>query len=315
MTLTLTVRAAEWNRHVDQLAGAVDRLVPVVKGNGYGLGRDWLAQRASTLAPSMAVGTIHEVGSVPANHTAIVLTPSLEIPADLRSNAVLTIGNSDHLHMAARHPGRGVLIKVRSSMNRYGVDPVAANALAAEARTLGLLVRGFSIHPPRAGTSTDHADEIERLIELIEPTAAVWVSHVDTADYDRLRQRHTGREWNLRLGTALWHGDKSLFHLTADVIDVQPVSAGDIAGYRSEPVPAAGTLVMIGCGSAHGVAPLPDNLSPFHFARHRLTLVEPPHMHTSMCFVPHGEPVPAVGEHVDVQRPLITTAPDVVDWV
>ena len=93
------------------------------------------------------------------------------------------------------------------------------------------------------------------------------------------------------------------------------MGAGDIAGYRSEPVTAAGTLVMIGCGSAHGVAPLPDNVSPFHFARRRLTLVEPPHMHTSMCFVPHGEPVPVVGERVDVQRPLITTAPDIVDWV
>ena len=315
MTLTLTVRAAEWNRHVDQLAAAVDRLVPVVKGNGYGLGRDWLAQRASTLAPSMAVGTIYEVDSVPPNHTAIVLTPSLEIPHDLRSNAVLTIGNFDHLHTAARHPGRGVLIKVRSSMNRYGVEPAAANAIAAEARTLGLLVRGFSIHPPRAGSSADHANEIERLIELIEPTAAVWVSHVDVSDYDRLRQRHAHREWNLRLGTALWHGDKSHFHLTADVLDVRPVSAGEIAGYRSEMIHEAGTLVTIGCGSAHGVAPLPDNLSPFHHARRRLVLVEPPHMHSSMCFVPHGDPVPAIGERVDVQRPLITTAPDIVHWV
>lgn len=315
MTLTLTVRAAEWNRHVDQLAGSVARLVPVVKGNGYGLGREWLAGRASSLAPTMAVGSVHEVGSVPTNHTAIVLTPSLDVPSDLRSNAVLTIGHADHLHTAARHPGRGVLIKVRSSMNRYGVDPLAANALAAEARSLGLLVRGFSIHPPRAGSSVEHAHEIERLVEVLEPGAAVWVSHVDVADYDRLRRDHGGREWNLRLGTALWHGDKSHFYLTADVLDVHPVRAGDRVGYRSEPVSVSGTLVMVGCGTAHGVNALSDGLSPFHHARHRMPLAEPPHMHTSMCIVAHGDPVPAVGERVDVQRPLITTSPDVIDWV
>jgi len=73
--------------------------------------------------------------------------------------------------------------------------------------------------------------------------------------------------------------------------------------------------VMIGCGSAHGVAPLADGRSPFHFGRQRMTLLEAPHMHTSMCVVPTGGPTPRVGEWVDVQRPLITTQPDRIDWV
>jgi hypothetical protein len=71
---------------------------------------------------------------------------------------------------------------------------------------------------------------------------------------------------------------------------------------------------MVGAGSAHGVAPLADGRSPFHFARRRLGLHEAPHMHTSMAFVPAGEPCPAVGDRVDVQRPLITTAVDEVVW-
>ena len=69
-------------------------------------------------------------------------------------------------------------------------------------------------------------------------------------------------------------------------------------------VPGPGTLVMVGAGTAHGVHPLPDGRSPFHFARRRMALVEPPHMHTSMLWVPHGEETPAVGDAVDVQRPL-----------
>jgi hypothetical protein len=44
-------------------------------------------------------------------------------------------------------------------------------------------------------------------------------------------------------------------------------------------------------------------------------MLEPPHMHTSMVFVPLGDPCPVIGERVDVQRPLITTLIDEVEWV
>ena len=314
MTLTLTVLTAEWNRRVDQVAAEIPGLVPVVKGNGYGLGREWLADRASRLAPLLAVGTVHEIPSIPGSCIPVVLTPSLDDADPARPEAVLTIGRAEHLHAAARQPGRPVLVKVRSSMNRYGTSAAEANTLTEEARRLGLDVRGFSIHPPRSGSSSDHAVEIERLLDRLEPGVPVWVSHVDATDFARLRERHPTRDWFLRLGTELWHGDKSLLHLGADVLDVRPVVAGESAGYRSEPIPHDGTLVMVGCGSAHGISPLPDGSSPFHHARHRMNLVEPPHMHTSMCLVVRGNPVPAIGETVDVQRPLITTRPDVIRW-
>ena len=71
---------------------------------------------------------------------------------------------------------------------------------------------------------------------------------------------------------------------------------------------------MIGAGSTGGVAPLADGRSPFHFARRRLELLEPPHMHTSMAFVPDGDPCPTTGEWVDLQRPLTMTAADEVRW-
>jgi hypothetical protein len=139
----------------------------------------------------------------------------------------------------------------------------------------------------------------------------VWVSHLGRDAYAPLPGTH---RYRLRLGTALWHGDKSALSLTADVVDIRRVESGSAAGYRLVDVPGAGWLVMIGAGSAHGVAPLADGRSPFHHRRRRLALVEPPHMHTSMAFVPEGDPVPEVGDLVDVQRPLITTNADVVEW-
>jgi len=42
--------------------------------------------------------------------------------------------------------------------------------------------------------------------------------------------------------------------------------------------------------------------------------VEGPHMHASLVFVPEGDPCPAIGDEVDVQRPLVTTNADDVRW-
>jgi alanine racemase len=113
----------------------------------------------------------------------------------------------------------------------------------------------------------------------------------------------------------LWHGDKTALKLTADVIDTLPVTTGQRVGYRGAEITENGTAIMVGCGSSHGVAPLTDNVSPFHFARQRMQLVEAPHMHTSMCFIPSGQPTPNIGDHIDVQRPLITATVDRIDWV
>lgn len=313
MTLVLTVDSGRWNRHVDGLAAAVSGLVPVVKGNGYGFGRDWLADRAATLAPVMAVGTIHEVASVPSNYTAVVLTPSLDPSPITRANAVFTVGSVAHADAlgAAR---RRVLVKVASSMRRYGVAPAEVAGLVARLGAAGHRVDGVSIHPPLTGTSADHRAEIESSVAALDPDLAVWVSHLDLADYDALRAAHPTRQWHLRLGTALWHGDKSTLALSADVIETRRVRAGDTVGYRGSTIAVDGTLVMVGCGSAHGVQPLADGRSPFHFGQRRLDLVEAPHMHTSMCLVADDAPTPTVGDRVDVQRPLTTTFPDVVSW-
>lgn len=317
MTLTLTVDAAVWNRHVDTLAARVPGLVPVVKGNGYGFGRAWLAERAATLSPVMAVGTVHEVSDVPSNYTAVVLTPSLDVPFPLRDNAILTVGSDAHVRAAARtHPARRVIIKVRSSMHRYGIDVERVSELVSRCEDSGLSIAGYSIHPPLVGSSTDHRLEIERLVAALpEPNLPVWVSHIDVEDHLALRAAHPDRSWYLRLGTALWHGDKSMISLQADVIERADVRAGTAVGYRGTVIPDDGQLVMVGCGTAHGVTPLADGRSPFHFDRRRLELVEPPHMHTSMCFVRASESAPAIGDRIDVQRPLTTTAVDCIEWI
>ena len=305
MTITLSVRTALWRASVARTASTIDGLVPVVKGNGYGFGRVALAAFAAEFADTIAVGTVHELDGLPPAITPVVLTPTLTAPPS--TQPVLTVGNTAHLDALAGWSGR-VLVKRTSSMLRYG----AAADLVDIARARGLDVVGVSIHLPLTGSSGDHANEIAGLLADIDPELPVWVSHLDADAYVALPTTH---HYRLRLGTSLWLGDRTLLHLSADVLDVRGVDAGAHAGYRLGEVPGAGHLVMIGAGTANGVTPLPDGRSPFHYRRERLALHEPPHMHTSMVFVPAGSPVPSIGERVDVQRPLTMTTVDVVEWL
>ena len=171
------------------------------------------------------------------------------------------------------------------------------------------------MHPPVAGTDDEHLDEIASWLQVLDPQDEVWVSHVS---HGRVRGiRATGGPtggsasgWAPRCGTATSAASTS--EPTCWTRD--RARAGTTAGYQQRAVPFDATLVMVGAGTAHGVHPLDGGVSPFHFQRRRLALLEPPHMHTSMVLVPAGEMAPDVGDVVDVQRPLITTIVDEVVW-
>jgi alanine racemase len=305
VTVRLTVYSAEWRRHVRSIVDATPGLVPVVKGNGYGFGRQRLAAIAAEYADTIAVGTVYELDGLPDVPTPVVLTPTLQAPAGTR--AILTVGSLEHIEALRSWYGR-VIVKLASSMRRYG----GGIGLVDAARAVGLGVEGVAIHPPLAGDARQHRAEIERLLETVDPSLDVWVSHLSPAEYAQLPTSHGYR---LRLGTALWHGDKSALRLEASVLHTTTIAAGDRAGYRLGTAERDGTLVMIGAGTANGVHPLPDGRSPFHHERLRLELIEPPHMHTSMAFVPAGDPCPSTGSWVDLQQPLTTTLVDEIRWI
>ncbi|MGD9701736.1 MAG: alanine racemase [Acidimicrobiia bacterium] len=315
MTVVLTVDERAWHSHMDRVTSVVgaDALIPVVKGNGYGFGRPWLARHAVAAgATTIAVGTVHELPQATGlGATVLVLTPAIGIDLDdLPDEAVLSVGSAAHAReLSARGHRVPVVVKLVSSMRRYGLDADELDVV----RDLDVL--SYSIHPPLAGSDVDHVAEIEAWLPRLPPDATLDVSHIGIEAFTTLRDRHPDRRLRVRLGTSLWHGDKSMLALSADVVDVRPIDEGTPAGYRATPAPATGHLVLIGAGSVHGIALLDGGRSPFHHCRRRLSLLEPPHMHTSMAFVPAGEPLPAPGEVVDVQWPLIMTIPDRIVWV
>jgi alanine racemase len=285
-------------------------LVPVVKGNGYGFGRATLHAVAQTLSDTVCVGTMHELDGIPDGLTAIVLTPATEPPR--QRDATLTVGSEHDVAALAGWSGR-VMVKLQSSMRRYGTPPADLHRVIASADRAGLDVVGYALHLPLAGSDTDRLAEIETWLAAID-ARPLSVSHLSPDSFAALQRRHPDRQFTLRLGTSLWHGDKSYLQLHADVLAEHAVRAGDRAGYHLTPVPGDGHIVMVTAGSAHGVAANADGLSPFHYARMRLPMLEPPHMHTSMVFVPAGTTCPRAGDRVDVQRPLINTTIDEIEW-
>jgi alanine racemase len=321
MTVRLTIERQAWLDHVHETFRAYGTgLVPVVKGNGYGFGRGMLHGLVDDLGSTgalVAVGSVHELHDVPDGLTPVVLTPTLAAPTDTR--AILTVGAREHLDALVGWPGR-VIVKLVSSMHRYGF---AAGELASTIETaarLGLDVAAAGLHLPLAGDDTARLAEIRAWLPHLPPATPLWVSHLTPESFRALRADVTDREVRIRVGTALWHGVPrgGFLRLTADVVQVTPVHAGDRVGYHEAVAPADGTVVAIGAGTAAGIAPLdasdPSRRSPFHFARHRLVLLEGPHMHASLVFVPAGQPCPMPGDDVDVQRPLITTTTDELRW-
>ncbi|MGB8859905.1 MAG: alanine racemase [Ilumatobacteraceae bacterium] len=326
MTVRLTVDRSAWRAHVrTAFASYGDGLVPVVKGNGYGFGRPLLHEVVVEHgATTVCVGTVHELHDVPAGLTPVVLSPTLHIAAVPHSTVagnppILTVGSCAHLHALAGWQGR-VIVKLASSMRRYGATPAELPAVLEAATGAGLALEGFGLHLPLAGDDSTRLAEVEAWLPHLPLHVPLWLSHLRPETFAALRRAHPSRRLHVRIGTALWHGvpRQPFLHLTADVVQSHRVRAGEAAGYFHTIAPHDGTLVAIGAGSAHGIAPLddadPSRRSPFHFARHRLPLLERPHMHTSLAIVPDGRPCPQVGDRVDVQRPLISTTADEVEW-
>jgi alanine racemase len=297
---------AQWRAQVRARAAGHPGLVPVVKGNGYGFGRSALLVEASALGvDEVAVGTVHELPDEPLGVRYIVLTPALahevaEVSFERRAQSVFTVGNARDLAAA---DGASVIVKVDGSMHRYGFD---LDDLPSNVECL----HGFAVHLPLDATPEHQRTEVVRIAERLAPGAVLYVSHLAVEDESAIRLAFPELVLRQRIGTELWLGDKAGLRLYADVVDVRPVRAGTRAGYRQGAVGHDGHLVMVTAGTAHGVGLLPDGRSPFHFARTRLALHEPPHMHTSMVFVPSGDSCPQPGDRVDVQQPLTRVWPD-----
>jgi hypothetical protein len=199
----------------------------------------------------------------------------------------------------------------------------------------GVAVEGVAMHMPISEGS--HLTEVRRLMTDVVaaglPTRRVFVSHLTDEELRSLGAAYPDYELRPRIGTALWLGDRNAVKVCSTVLDVHPVERGDVFGYRSRTAPAAGTILVVSGGTAHGIglesptggATLKDRaariakggLDAAGFVRSPYTVdgklrlfAEPPHMQASMLFLSGGARVPEVGDEVEVRVRFTATTFD-----
>lgn len=333
MAFELHVDAARWRAGLSTVVEATEGIVPVVKGNGYGLGRDLLARESTALGlDTIAVGTYAEVPAAleAFGGDVMVLTPWRPFFTDavIDDRVIHTLGRvSDVADLAAQAPGARILLEGETSMARHGLD---RHELAAAVAALGdLVVEGFAIHLPmgangKAGGNFAEAQSWAAVLETSQvQTDTLFISHLTSAELTALRTHRPNLRIRPRIGTSLWLGDLGALSVRATVLDRHLVGRGERIGYRQRAMPREGSLLIIAGGTSHGIgleAPKAAagvlqrgkslakggleaaglSLSPFTIAGKQRWFAEPPHMQASMIFMPTSDETPEIGDVVDV---------------
>ena len=334
-----------WREHLRTVAGATPGLVPVIKGNGYGFGLRRLGEESALLgADTVAVGTPNEVAIVAETFPGdlVILNPfdpASPLARELLEHprVITTVSRlADLAQLAAEGTRPRVLLEVLTSMRRHGMAPedlTAAAALLDQVR-----FEGWTIHLPIVAEG--RYAEAERLGRAALDAAAgpLWFSHLPSAEVVAIARQLGGADADpvpvrLRVGTWLWLGDESARSTKATVLDVHEVKRGQRAGYRQRVCPADGWIVVIAGGTSHGIgmeAPTPASsirqraialatgsleaaglaLSPYTLNGKKRWFLEPPHMQSSLVFLPRREAPPAIGDEVPVELRLTTATVD-----
>ncbi len=344
MSLTLSVDGEHWRAHLRSVAEATPGLVPVVKGNGYGLTLGRLARKAGWLGvDTLAVGTYEELGEVANRYPGdlLVLTPwrpfhAVPDPA-LGRRVIHTVSRPDDLaRLLDTQPDARFVLELETSMRRHGMR--AQELWALGRRLPGGRLEGVALHLPLA--SGEHLAEVERLLTDVVaadlPTRTVWVSHLTAPELATLRTSYADLTVRPRIGTDLWLGDRGALRVTSTVLDAHVLERGDVFGYRGRSAPREGHLLVVSGGTAHGIgleSPRSEaglkaraavvarggldamglTRSPFWVDGKQRLFAEPPHMQASMLFLPADAAVPAIGDLVDARVRYTATTFDRVE--
>ena len=227
---------------------ATPGLVPVVKGNGYGFGRE-VAAVAAELADASPSAPSTSWTACPRGPTPIVLTPTLRRAGQHRAGPDRRIAASTSTRWLAG-PGR-VIVKLESSMHRYG----GGIALVENAQLAGLRRSSVAIHPPLAGSD-----------DATAPTSCARLAvdrsvprRVGEPPRTRRRTPRSRRPTATSCGSAATSGTATSrrLRLEAVVMHTRPIGAG------SRPATADAAARADGCAgddrwraSAGGVHPL-----------------------------------------------------------
>jgi alanine racemase len=345
MTLSLEVNNTAWTSHIKNIlnsySSSTSEVAPVIKGNGYGIGRKNLAQKAHELGVnSVAVGTIFEAQDVldQGFKEVLVMDPVKDIDElafkELtkinNSSLILTISCLKDAQNIGKNP---VVVEGITSMNRFGIG---INNLA-EVSNLNL--KGISLHFPIGNSKIGKVTEVTNWLNSYKTHCSngqkvVYLSHISESELKNLTNQFPDFKFKVRVGTKLWIGDLKAFQIKSTVLEVhEPVNQN--FGYRQRSITNKHRLIVVSGGTAHGIglqAPRSNvtikqrlvailsgileafdfHLSPFVVNGKQRWFAESPHMNVSLLKLPESVSVPKVGSTISAQVRMTTTNFDCV---
>lgn len=292
MSFTLKINGEKWHTHLRAVTNAITSAtgnapVPVIKGNGYGLGQELLGAEAMDLgADTIAVGTVFEIESVVSVTQGDIVVLQPFDPRDAGAAAkwweigekyyagriIRTVASLEALNeLASGSGGVRIILEARSSMIRFGLtEPELLGALnnpdiRTALATGRIFIEGLSIHLPLERTGPDsHAVEVMRWAGLWQtetavweghspPAPVIWVSHCSDSELALIRSGLSESIVRMRVGTRLWLGERSALQASGTVLAVHPLAEGTKVGYRQRSAGKNATLVVVSGGTAHGI--------------------------------------------------------------
>ncbi len=250
------------------------RLIPVLKGNAYGIGACAAAKSLCEKgADIFAVATVSEALEILQGQTARVLVMGAPgdalLPAAIRAGMELTVYSLDEAHKisaAARGEGRAARVhfKLDTGMHRLGFDPDEAARAILEAARLPLIEPvGLFTH---LALHTKEADALQfegfdRVNLELRGAGLRLAAHV----LDSIGLvRYPGRQYDaVRVGAWLYgvcparypfpERDKAVVSLKARITQLRSVEKGELIGYDDDhPLERSALVATISCGFADG---------------------------------------------------------------
>jgi cation transport regulator ChaC len=339
MGLSLHIDKGMWQAHIDAFHAQHPGLVPVIKGDGYGLGTARLAHEAKRVgSQTVAVGTPNEADELRAVFAGeiLILTPwqanQHRVPGAIHTLSSIAAIN-------AWHDQAPVVVEILTDTRRHGLG---RNEYGDLSKLIGgLNCRGLAFHLPLTPARSANemiSNEIESFLESEITTTSfshtVWVSHISLKDLTALRGKYPSIIFLERVGTELWLGESRALKATATILDRHRISSGERIGYRQRRVRKSGWLLVVAGGTQHGIGleSPPSDLSllgrikifaksmlvvagiqrsPYSWNGSRLLFAEPPHMQCSLLLI-SGESAPEIGVDIDITVRHTTTRFDAI---
>jgi hypothetical protein len=321
MPLSLYIDGKKWRGHLSAMVSARPGLVPVIKGNGYGFGLEFLASEATRLGvETVAVGIASEVAKVRNAFAGeiILLSPDHAIDDFSDSKVLQTISSLETLQKIDMKAN--VILEILTPLNRHGVDISELERAIAIINNRGLQMRGFALHLPIAPIKSAW---ISSILSLLPEGSTVWISHLHSGDL--IREEFPKLHFRERVGTSLWLGADSALEVTASVLENRKISG--TAGYQQ--VKVNGNVIVASGGTAHGIgltapqgtqSPLGrikiiaraielafgKMRSPYRWDGKEMDFLEPPHMQCSLLTY-SGAHQPKPGDELKVRVRYTTT--------